>query len=463
MDFDLLIKNGTVVTSGSVFKADVGVKNEKIVTISDSLEQSSGEVIDAVGKFIVPGGVEIHTHIDGILHGMRTVDDWFYASLGAACGGTTTIVDFIMQGKDQTLHNVIEEYKERAKDKSILDYAFTPIISKYNEETYREIPELIKEGVPSFKVFMYYDWKVDDYNLARIIDTVGSHGGICHIHCENAGTIDYLSDKFIQEGKTGVEWHAPARPESTEVDATLQVLEVAAEFNAPVVIVHMSSGQAVEELAKARAKGVKVYGETMPHFLLLDEGEYNKPGYEAMKVVITPPLRAKENQKALWNGLQSGSLVTFGSDHCAFPHKDKIRLFETRGKVFPMIPHGAPGIETRVPLLFSEGFSKGRITLSKFVELSATNPAKLAGIYPKKGTIAVGSDADIVIIDPDKKVTLSQEILHGKTDYTPYEGWDLNGYPVMSIVRGNIVVKDNEFVGEKGSGKYLVRNPFVPF
>ncbi len=462
MDQDLVIKNGTVVTGSEAFRADLLIKDGKIVEISHQIE-TTGKTIDATGRYVCPGGVEIHTHIDGVLHGMRTVDDWFCASLGAACGGTTTVVDFPMQGQDQTLHETVDEYKTRAAGKSIVDYAFTPIISKFTEETYREIPELIEEGVTTFKVFMYYKWKIDDYNLARVLDVAGSHGGLISIHCENAGTIDYLADKAIHEGKTGPEWHAPTRPVSTEVEATTRVLHVAGELGVPVLIVHMSAGPAAVEVAKARAGGVMAYGEAMPHFLLLDEGEYNKPGFEAMKFVITPPLRPKEHQEVLWASLRSGALETVGSDHCAFPYKDKIRLYETRGSVFTMIPHGAPGIETRVPLLFSEGVSKGRLSVTRFVEVVSTNPAKLGGIYPRKGTIAVGSDADIMIIDPEKEVTLTREMLHGNTDYTPFEGWKLKGYPVTTISRGTVLVQEGQFVAKPGVGQFLMRDHFKPF
>lgn len=459
---DMIIKNGIIVTSGEEFKADILVQNGKIVEIANSIE-ASGKIIDATGEYVCPGGVEIHTHIDGILHGMRTVDDWFCASLGAASGGTTTVVDFPMQGQDQTLHETIDEYKERAAGKSVVDYAFTPIISKFTEETYREIPELIKEGVTTFKVFMYYKWKIDDYNLARVLDVAGSNGGLISIHCENAGTIDYLADRAIRDGKTGPEWHAPTRPVSTEVEATTRVLNVAGEMKAPVLIVHMSAGPAAVEVARARAQGVLAYGEAMPHFLLLDDSAYDKPGYEGMKFVITPPLRPKEHQEVLWSSLRSGALVTVGSDHCAFPYKDKIRLFETRGSVFTMVPHGAPGIETRVPLIFSEGVSKGRISVTRFVEVVATNPAKLVGLYPRKGTLAVGSDADIMIIDPEKEVTISREMLHGNTDYTPFEGWQLKGYPVMTISRGTVLVDDGQFVARPGTGQFLKRGKFTPF
>lgn len=458
----LVIKNGTLVTGGEIFKADILLKDGKIAAISQDID-AEGEIIDAAGHYVCPGGVEIHTHIDGILHGMRTVDDWFYASLGAACGGTTTVVDFPMQGQDQTLRETIEEYTDRAKDKSIVDFAFTPIISRYIEETYREIPELIQDGMPTFKVFMYYDWKVNDYDLARVLDVIGNNGGLTSIHCENAGMIDYLIDREIKAGNTGPEWHAPTRPVESEVDATARVMATARHLEVPVLVVHMSCAGAVEEMAKARATGVKAYGEAMPHFLLLDETEYDKPGYESMKVVITPPLRPKFHQDTLWSSLRTGALETLGSDHCAFPFKDKIRLYETRGSTFNMIPHGAPGIETRVPLLFSEGVSKGRISINRFVELVATNPARLAGLYPRKGTLAIGSDADIMIIDPEKDVEISQKMLHGKTDYTPFEGWKLKGYPITTISRGNVLVRDGEFVSEPGVGKFLKRDKFSPF
>lgn len=462
MDLDLIIKNGTLVTASEVSRADVGIRKGKVVQIADRIDESE-KTIDATGMMVMPGGVEIHTHIDGILHGMRTVDDWFAASLGAAAGGTTTVVDFPMQGRDQTLQETLDEFIARASGKSVVDFAFTPIISQFSDKTFKEIPGLIKQGVPSFKIFMYYDWKVDDYSLAMTLDIIGRNGGIVGIHCENAGTIDYLGHKSIQAGKTSAEWHAPNRPVSTEVEATSRVLYVAGELDVPVLIVHMSAGPAVLKLAKARAKGIKAYGETMPHFLLLDESEYQKPGFEPMKAVITPPLRSKDHQAILWSGLRSGTLSTIGSDHCAFPFKDKIRLFETRGSIFPMIPHGAPGIETRLPLLYSEGVNRSRISPTKFVEIVSTNPARLAGLYPQKGTLAIGSDADIVIMDPDRDVTISKEMLHGNTDYTPYEGWKLRGFPWMTISRGKVLVKDGQFVGNRGHGEYLNRHEFEPF
>ncbi len=302
---DLVIKNGTVVTANEIMGADVGIRGGKIVAISEKIE-GGVKSIDATGKYVVPAGIETHTHIDAVMFGMRTVDDWYAASVGAAFGGTATIVDFIMQGQNQSLRETVKEYSERARGKAIVDYSFSPIISRCTEETYQEIPALIEDGITSFKVFLYYDWKISDYDLSRILDTVGRHGGLVGIHCETAGTIDYLTKRAISEGKTEPKWHATTRPVSAEVESSSRVLFVAGELGAPVLIVHISAGPVVEELAKARARGVMAYGETMPHYLCLDESEYLKPGYEAMKCVITPPIRSKEHQNALWAGLRSG-------------------------------------------------------------------------------------------------------------------------------------------------------------
>jgi dihydropyrimidinase len=459
---DLVIRNSTVVTASDIMQADVGVKNGKIAAIADKIEGGK-KSIDATGKYVFPAGVEIHTHLDGILHGMRTVDDWYVSSVGAAYGGTATIVDFTMPREDQTLQETVDEFTERASGKSIADFAFTPIINRFTEEIYQEIPGMIERGIPSFKVFMYYDWKISDYELARTLDTINKHGGILSVHCENAGTIDYLTDRAMSEGNTGPQWHAPTRPVSTEVEASSRVIYIAEELDAPTLIVHISAGPVVALLAKARTRGVPIYGEGMPHYLCLDESAYNKPGYEGMKAVCTPPYRPKEHHKALWAGLRSGALSTVGCDHCAFPYKDKIRLFETRDKRIDMIPHGAPGIETRIPILFSEGVTNGRISVTKFVEVSATNPAKLVGLYPQKGTLAIGSDADIMILDPEKEATITSDNLHSNTDFTPFEGWQVKGYPITTISRGTILVQDCELVAEAGHGKFLKRKKFEVF
>ena len=347
---ELVIKNGTVVTESDVMKADVGIDGGKIVAVAESLN-GGGKVIDAMGKYVMPAGVEIHTHIRAPLFNMITVDDWYDASIGAAFGGTATVVDYVMQDPAWTLRQTIEEYRAKAVDKSIVDYSFSPIISQWKEETFEEIPGLIEDGITNmFKAFLYYEWRVNDYDLAHLFDLIGKNGGIVGLHCENAGTIDYLVAKALSEGKIEANWHGDTRPVSTEVESVDRVILAAGEMDCPAFVVHISAGPVMEQLAQAKARGVKVYGEAMPHYLCLDDSMYRREGYEPMKAVITPPLRPKEHQEVLWQGLRSGMMSTVGSDHCAFPFKDKIRLYEQFGKSFDKIPHGAPGIETRMPI-----------------------------------------------------------------------------------------------------------------
>lgn len=460
---DLVIKNGTLVSESDLMKADIGIKEGKVVSIAEKLDGAK-KTIDASGKYVMPAGVEIHTHIEAPLFNMVTVDDWYDSSVGAAFGGTATVVDYILQGPEMTLRDTITHYRTKAEGKSIVDYSFTPIIAQWNEKTFDEIPGLIEDGTTSnFKAFLYYPWLVNDYNLARLLDLVGNNGGLIGFHCEVAGTIDYLVDKALREGKIEPLWHANTRPVSTEVEAVERVIAVAGELNVPALIVHVSAGPVIGQLAEARARGVKVYGEAMPHYLCLDNSEYLKPGYEAMKVVITPPIRSKDHQDVLWEGLQTGALETIGSDHCAFPYKDKVRLYEEFDKKFNKVPHGAPGIETRMPIAFSEGVLKGRITLNRFVAITAANPAKLAGLYPEKGTLAIGSDADITIIDPEVEKMISVDMLHGKTDFTPFEGFKVKGWPIITMSRGNILIQDDKVVTKPGCGKVLKRKKFEAF
>jgi dihydropyrimidinase len=460
---DIVIKNGIVVTESEIMRADVGIKSGKIVAIAEKIDNVEKE-IDAKDKFVMPAGVEIHTHIEAPLFNMVTVDDWYDSSVGAAFGGTATIVDYILQDPNMSLRNTIGQYQEKAKGRSIADYSFSPIIVQWSEETFEEIPGLIEDGTTtSFKVFLYYPWHVNDYNLARVLETVGNNGGIACFHCEVAGTIDYLIEKALKEGKTEPRWHAATRPVSTEVEAVERVIAVASELGVPAFIVHVSAAPVIGQLAEARARGVNVFGEAMPHYLCLDDSAYLKPGNEAMKVKITPPIRAKDHQQVLWEGLRIGALETLGSDHCAFPFKDKVRLFEKFDKKFNMIPDGAPGIETRMPIIFSEGVLKGRLSLNRFVAVTAANPAKIAGLYPQKGTLAIGSDADITIFDPETEKTISVDILHGKTDFTPFEGFKVKGWPSMTMSRGNILIQDNNVLAEPGCGKLLKRKKFETF
>lgn len=458
--YDLVIKNGTIVSSSEIYQADIGVKDGIIVEISSNIEGEAKKVIDALGKYVCPGAIDIHSHIDSLLHGTRTKDDWYDATVSAAFGGVTCVVDYCMQNPGQPLRQILDEWYGRACDKAIIDYSFSPVIAEKNEQTYKEIGKVIEEGFINLKVFMTYNWRVQDYELLKIMDITAENGGLLMVHAENDLAIDYLAEKLLKEGKTSPKYHVVSRPPEAEEEATGRVISLAGMINAPVFIVHMSCEGAVNRLIKARASGQAVYGETCPHFLLLDKSKYDLPGFEPAKWVITPPLREAKDQNALWHALGCGAISTVGSDHCAFPLEDKERIGKEK---FTMIPHGTPGIETRVPLLFSEGVVKRRISLNKFVEIVCTNPAKVAGLYPQKGNLAVNFDADIMIIDPQKKVVITNDILHSKTGFTPYEGWEVQGYPTYTISRGKILVENGQLLAEKGQGRLVKRKAFRPF
>jgi dihydropyrimidinase len=457
--YDLIIKNGIVVTPSEEFVADIGICQGKVTDISQELLNGKN-VIDAKGKYVIPGGVDIHTHIDAPLHGSNTMDDWYEATCSAAYGGVTCVVDYPIQEEGQTLRDVISNSMKKAEDKSILDYSFSPVITRRTDEGYKEIAELIKEGFTTYKVFMAYSFRARDEELIKLLDVISSNGGILGVHAENDWAIEYMANKMISEGKTEPIYHCLSRPPVTEEEATGRVIRLAEMVKAPVLIVHVSAKGALEEIENARRRGNPVYGETCPHFLTLDQDLYNQPVEEAAKYVVTPPLRKNEHRLALWSGLSSGALSLVSSDHCAFSLKEKLRL---GSGAFNKIPHGAPGIETRLPILFSEGVVKKRITINKFVELVSTNPAKIAGLYPSKGTISIGSDADITIIDPEKEMKISTAKLHSVCDFTPFEGFIVKGIPSVVIKGGKVIVSGDELFAIPGDGNHIKRNSFKAF
>ena len=456
--FDTIIKNGKIVTPAAEFAADLGIKDGKIVAIAEGLEDGK-KVIDATGKLVMPGGVDIHTHLDTPLNGSVTLDDWYYGTVSAACGGVTCVVDYPKQEVGHSVRDIIEKWKGKAAGKSVVDYSFSPVITQYNEEVYEEIPKLIEEGFPGYKVFMAYWHRIPDEELIRMLDVVSSNGGILGIHCENDWAADYLIKKLLDEGKTEPKYFPMSRPPLIEEEATSRAIALANLVDANVFIVHMSAKGAIEAARKARAKKNNVVVETCDHFIAIDERVYDQPLEEACKYVVTPPLRSQEHIDAIWQGIINGDIDLVSSDHCAFPYADKVRLGKEN---FSTIPHGAPAIETRLPIMFSEGVSKGRITASRFVELVSANPAKVAGLYPKKGTIAIGSDADICIMDPNKEVIISGEMLHTRCDFCPYEGIKVKGYPVMTISRGTVLYDDGQVLAERGHGQLVWREKFKP-
>ena len=453
----LLIKNGTIVTASDIYKGDIFIENEIIKEIGLNINKTADEVIDANEKYVIPGGVDIHTHFN--LHGGNNVanDDFYSCTIAAACGGTTTIVDHMGFGPiGCNLKHQINVYHEYADNNAVVDYGFHGVIQHVNDEIINEMEEIVCDyGIQSFKGYLTYDYKIDDDKIIKVFERLKELGGITTIHCENHGSIQYLRKKFIDKGLKSPKYHYLSRPVEAEAEAVNRMIKLAKIVDyEDLYVVHLSTKDGLEYIKNARECGQKVYAETCPQYLLLDKSKYELQNNEGLKSIMSPPLRSIENCEALWKGIKDGYIQTIGTDHCPFSFNRDRQL----GKEdFTKCPNGAPGVEERIPLIFSEGVMKNKIDLNKFVEVCCTNPAKIFGLYPKKGTISVGSDADITIIDPNKEVVLTTDKLHSNVDYTAYEGFKLKGYPIFTILRGKVVSKDGEFVGKKGYGKYIKR------
>jgi dihydropyrimidinase len=453
---DLVIKNGTVVTASESYQADIGVKGETIALIGRDL--SGGEVIDAQGMYVMPGGIDPHTHMELPFMGSVSADDFRTGTIAAACGGTTTIIDFAIQGEGQTLQEALDIWLEKADGKACIDYGMHVAIGSMDDERMEEMGDMVDIGVPSFKVFMAYKgvFMVDDETLYRSLLRAKEIGGLISVHAENGDVLNYLINKHVAEGKKEPIWHALSHPPEAEAEATHRAVVLAGMTGAPLYVVHMSSADALEALKAGRAQGFKVFGETCPQYLMFSMEKYEEPNFEGAKYVMSPPLRPKGNSEALWKGLASGDLQTVGTDHCPFNFVGQ----KDMGKEdFSKIPNGMPAVETRLPLIYHFGVNEGLFSINRFVELVATGPARLFGLLPRKGTIVIGADADLVIWDPDKEFQLTQENLHMNVDYSPYEDVTVKGYPAMVLQRGKVIVRDNEFVGEIGAGQFLKRNP----
>ena len=453
----LLIKNGTIVTASDIYKGDIFIENEIIKEIGLNIIRVVDEVIDADGKYVIPGGVDIHTHFN--LHVGNTIanDDFYTGTIAAACGGTTTIVDHMGFGPvGCNLKHQINVYHKYADENAVVDYGFHGVIQYVDSEIINEMKEIIDDyGIQSFKGYLTYDYKIDDDKMIRVFERLKELGGIATIHCENHGSIQYLRKKFIDKGLKSPKYHYLSRPVESEAEAVNRMIKLAKMVNYEgLYVVHLSTKDGLEYIKNARECGQNVYAETCPQYLLLDESKYELENNEGLKYIMSPPLRSTENCEALWKGIKDGYIETIATDHCPFSfNRDK----QLGKEDFTKCPNGVPGVEERIPLIFSEGVMKNRISINKFVEVCCTNPAKIFGLYPKKGTIAVGSDADITIIDPNKEVVLTTDKLHSNVDYTAYEGFNLKGYPIFTILRGKVISKDGEFVGDKGYGKYIKR------
>jgi dihydropyrimidinase len=453
-----LIKNGTIVTATDTYKGDVLVDGERIATIGTTLPVSADTIIDATGKYVVPGGIDCHTHLDMPFGGTTSADDFESGTIAAAFGGTTSIVDFAIQYRGQTLHHAWETWMKKAEGKAVIDYGFHMIMTEVTDQLELEMDALVKEGVTSFKLFMAYPgvFMVDDASIFKAMLRTGRNGGTICMHAENGGVIDVLVKQALAQGHTAPKYHALTRPARAEAEATHRAIALAEMADVPVYIVHLSAAEALEMVTEARDRGLPAYAETCPQYLFLSYDNYEEPGFDGAKYVMSPPLRVKEGQERLWRGLRFNDLQAISTDHCPFCLKEQKEL--GRGD-FSKIPNGAPGIETRMSLVYDGGVGTGRISLNRFVELTSTSPAKIFGLFPRKGTIAPGSDADIVVFDPARRVTLSARTLHMKVDYNPYEGREVTGAAETVLSRGRLVVDKGRFVGRSGAGRFIKRSP----
>ncbi len=456
-NFDTVIRNGTVATACETMAADIGIRDGRVVALGQGLPRGRDE-IDARGLLVLPGGVDAHCHLDQPMgEGLRMADDFRSGTRSAACGGTTTVIPFAAQQRGQSLRAAVEDYHARAEGKALVDYAFHMIVADPTPAVLNdELPALIEAGYTSFKIYMTYDdLKLDDRQILRLLAVARQHGALAMVHAENADCIAWLTEALESAGHVAPKYHAAARPMAIEREATHRAITLAELVDVPILIVHVSGRDAIDQIRWAHAHGLRIYAETCPQYLFLT-AEHLGGGYEGAKCVCSPPPRDRANQRIVWDGLSDGLFTIVSSDHAPFRFDDP-QGKKPGGKEVPFqyIPNGIPGLETRLPLLFSEGVRSGRLTLNQFVALTATNPAKLYGLNPRKGTIAIGSDADIAIWDPDKQVTIENRLLHHDVDYTPYEGMRVTGWPVTTLVRGTRVWDGGEVCGRPGFGLFL--------
>ena len=444
MTYDLIIAGGTIATASDVFSCDVGITDGRIIALGHGLGEAT-ETIDASGRLVLPGGIDSHVHIaQPSGEGIVMADDFASGTLSAAFGGNTTVMPFCVQEKGVSLRQTVKDYHRLADGQCHTDVAFHLVISDPTEQVLgQDLPALIEDGYTSFKVFMTYDGlALNDREMLEVMSVARETGALVMVHAENYDAIRFLTDRLERGGHVAPKFHGTSRPIPVEREATHRAISLAELVDVPVMIVHVSNREAMEEIQRARARGLKVYGETCPQYLVLTEADMDGLNMEGAKYVCSPPPRDQASQQACWEGLSNGTFNVFSSDHCPFRYDDPAGKLVPKGRTsFRWVPNGIPGVETRLPILFSEGVGKGRITLNQFVALSATNHARTYGLT-KKGSIAIGMDADIAIWDPGRQVTISQALLHHGADYTPYEGIAVTGWPVTTIVRGQVVIQD---------------------
>jgi len=458
--YDTIIKGGRVATASDVFTCDIAIRDGKIVALGTDLGEAR-DLIDAGGRWVLPGGIDSHVHISQPSgEGIVMADDFESATRSAAMGGNTTILPFCLQESGKSLRAAIEAYHAKAEGQCYTDVSFHMIISDPTPQVLgQELPALVRDGYTSFKIFMTYDGlALGDLDILRVMAVARDTRALVMVHAENYDIIRYLTEQFETEGKTAPKYHASSRPKIAEREATYRAISLAELSDVPLMVVHVSNRETMEEIRRARQRGLRIYGETCPQYLVLTESDLDGLNMEGAKYVCSPPPRDVDSQEACWEGLQQDVFSVFSSDHCPFRYDDPQGKLTPKGRTsFRWVPNGIPGVGARLPILFSEGVMKGRIDINKFVAVTSTNHAKAYGLYPRKGTIAVGADADIGIWDPELRQVLTHSMLGDGSDYTPYEGLEITGWPILTMVRGMVVVRDGKLRAEKGVGTYLPR------
>src|ERR1700678_3324477 len=460
MGFDTIIVNGRVATATDTYSSDVAINDGKISALGQSLpRENARKIIDAAGYLLLPGGIDVHTHLDMPFGGTTSADDFETGTIAAAFGGTTCLIDFAIQYKGQTLRTAFDAWMQKASSRAVADYSFHCIITDLADAQLEEMNALVREGVTSFKLVMAYPgvFMLDDGSIFKTFQATAKNGGLVCMHAENGNAIAVIVQQALAEGKRAPKYHALTRPTTAEAEATSRAIALAEMAGCPVYIVHLSCNDALEKVREARDRGLPAYAETCPQYLYLSLDNMNGPGFDAAKYVFTPPLREKWHQEKLWQGLAKDDLQVVSTDHCPFCMKEQKELGKDD---FTKIPNGGPGIEHRLSLIYSGGVHGGKFSANRFVQLVSTAPAKLFGLYPRKGTIAAGSDADLVIFDANGEQTISVATHHMKVDYSMFEGTRVKGVTKMVLSRGNIIIENGKFVGRAGAGQFLKReNP----
>jgi len=462
--FDLTIRNGRISTATDTFTADIGVRDGVIAALGQGLAPGKRD-IDAAGRWVLPGGIDSHCHVEQLSGmGIMCADDFYSATVSAAFGGTTTIIPFAAQHRGNALPDVVSDYARRAAEKAVIDYGFHLILSDPTEQALRhDLPELIRNGITSFKVFMTYDrLKLDDYQLLDVLEVADREGALVMVHAENNDMIRWVARRLAERGMTAPKYHAVAHTPLAESEATNRAVTLARMMDVPILIVHVAGQEAVRVVHSSQALGLPIHAESCPQYLFLTAEDIDQPGLEGAKFCCSPPPRDPASQEAVWQGLINGTLQLYSSDHAPYRFDASGKLPKGEDTTFKDVANGVPGLEVRMPLLFSEGVLGGRLSIERFVALTSTNHARTYGLYPKKGTIAVGADADIAIWNPERRVTIGTAMLHDNVGYTPCEGKTVRGWPEVVISRGRIAVENGELQVARGSGQFIKRGTPEP-